>query len=87
MTPLVLIGLGIAAWYFWPKVSRDGPGGVREARAILEVGPDADHDTIIAAHRRLIQRVHPDAGGSADLASRVTAARDLLLAELNRNAS
>lgn len=85
MTPLVLIGVGIAAWYFWPKPPR-GAGGVREARAILEVGPEADADAIIAAHRRLIQRVHPDAGGSADLASRVTAARDLLLAELNRNA-
>lgn len=86
MSPLVLLGLGLAAWYIWPKIQRGGVGGVREARAILEVGPDADAPAIIAAHRRLIQRVHPDAGGSADLASRVTAARDLLLAELNRNA-
>ena len=37
------------------------------------------------AHRRLIARVHPDAGGSAELAHRVNAARDTLLAEtMNR---
>ena len=33
-------------------------------------------DDIRAAHRRLIARVHPDAGGSAGLATRVNAARD-----------
>ncbi len=37
------------------------------------------------AHRRLIAKVHPDTGGSAELAHRVIAARDTLLAEtMNR---
>ena len=32
-----------------------------------------------------IARVHPDAGGSAELAVRVNAARDALVAEMNRH--
>jgi DnaJ homolog subfamily C member 19 len=50
-----------------------------EARAVLGLGPDADADAIRAAHRRLAASVHPDRGGSAELAKRVNAARDLLL--------
>ena len=50
-----------------------------EARAILGVGPDADEHAIRAAHRRLVSAVHPDRGGSADLARRINAARDVLL--------
>lgn len=57
---------------------------VDEARLLLDLPADADAAAIRAAHRRLIARVHPDAGGSADLARRVNAARDTLLAQLNR---
>ncbi|HJQ15384.1 MAG TPA: molecular chaperone DnaJ [Allosphingosinicella sp.] len=57
---------------------------VEDARALLGLGPDADLAAIRAAHRRLIARVHPDAGGSAELANRVNVARDTLIAELNR---
>jgi hypothetical protein len=51
----------------------------REARAVLGVGPDADADAIRAAHRRLASSLHPDRGGSDELARRVNAARDVLL--------
>jgi len=54
---------------------------VDEARRVLEVPIGADAMTIRAAHRRLVTRVHPDQGGSADLAARVNLARDILLAE------
>jgi len=54
---------------------------VDEARRVLEVSADADPAAIRAAHRRLVVRVHPDRGGSADLAARVNLARDILLAE------
>ncbi|WP_421922788.1 J domain-containing protein [Maricaulis maris] len=54
-----------------------------EARDILGVDEDADVETIRAAHRRLMKKVHPDTGeGSAALARQVQEARDCLLAEL-----
>ncbi len=55
-----------------------------EARNLLGLGPDADREAIIAAHRRLITRNHPDSGGTEALAAQLNAARDLLLrAELH----
>lgn len=54
-----------------------------EAREILGVDEDADAETIRAAHRRLMKKVHPDTGeGSAALARQVQEARDCLLAGL-----
>ena len=55
-----------------------------EARALLGVGEKASAADVREAHRRLIARVHPDTGGSAELATKVNAARDALLAELKR---
>jgi len=55
-----------------------------EARRVLGLPADADVASIRAAHRRLVARVHPDQGGSADLAGRVNAARDILLAERDK---
>jgi curved DNA-binding protein CbpA len=48
---------------------------------VLGVAPDADAEAIRAAHRRLAANVHPDRGGSDELARRVNAARDLLLSK------
>jgi curved DNA-binding protein CbpA len=50
-----------------------------EALAVLGLSEGATADEIRAAHRRLIQRVHPDVGGSADLAARINRAKDVLL--------
>jgi len=55
-----------------------------DARALLGVGENASIAEIREAHRRLIARVHPDAGGSTELANRVNAARDILIADLTR---
>ncbi|WP_336968145.1 J domain-containing protein [Sphingobium aromaticiconvertens] len=60
------------------------PGDVGEARALLGLPADADAQAIRAAHRRLIATVHPDRGGTQALASKINAARDLLLDEANR---
>ena len=55
-----------------------------EARRLLGVSEAARVEEIRAAHRRLIARVHPDTGGSAELAEQVNTARDTLIAETDR---
>lgn len=50
-----------------------------EAAKLLGVATDASSDSVLDAHRRLIAKVHPDAGGSAELAARINQARDTLL--------
>lgn len=71
-------------WYLWKGGLKKRVSAVAmdelEARRILELGIDAGPDEIVAAHRRIIALVHPDKGGSAELARRVNMARDLLLA-------
>ena len=83
----ILVGLVLAGLiYLWwrRRAAAPAPMRVAEARALLGVGAGADAEEIRAAHRRLIAKVHPDAGGSAGLATRVNAARDALIDELNR---
>ena len=62
-----------------PPGASSGEMNEDEARAVLGVGPDATRDEVVAAHRRLMQRVHPDRGGSDYLAAKLNAAKDLLL--------
>ncbi len=57
----------------------DGKLTREEAFEVLGLQEGASEEEIRAAHRRLMRAVHPDQGGSAWLAARLNAARDLLL--------
>jgi hypothetical protein len=82
MVKLILIVAIVLAFWLWLRAKPKKVGGEVEARAILGVGRDAKPGEIRAAHKRLMQAVHPDRGGSADLARRINAARDVLLGRL-----
>jgi hypothetical protein len=78
----------MAGSLFWAAWRRQRPSHrpmpPEDARRLLGVSEGASLQEIRDAHRRLIARVHPDTGGSAELAHRVNAARDALVAEMNR---
>lgn len=61
---------------------KDGDMDEQEAREILGVSEAASRDDVIEAHRRLMQKMHPDRGGSDYLAQQINRARDLLLKSL-----
>jgi len=54
----------------------------REALEILGLQRGASREEIIASHRRLIQKLHPDRGGNDYLASRINRAKQQLLDQL-----
>lgn len=58
-------------------------GGMTRAEAarLLGVAEDADSATIKAAHRRLMMKVHPDHGGTDELAARLNDAKRVLLGD------
>jgi len=73
----------------WQASAAKGGGGheasgsdamtIEEACQVLGVASDASKQAIIEAHRRLIQRMHPDRGGTDYLAAKINQAKELLL--------
>lgn len=91
----MLVVLAITAAVFWRPLSQlllssrsgnaasqrpvENSMSVEEAREVLGVGAGANREEVINAHRRLMQKLHPDRGGSDYLAARVNEAKAVLL--------
>lgn len=78
----IFIGLA-AGWWLWRR-RRPLPVQLSEAYDLLGIDASADVETIRAAHRRLIAKVHPDMGGTPELARKINAARDIALRAVNQ---
>jgi DnaJ homolog subfamily C member 19 len=80
---LAAIGLGL---YLFVTNKLAGPRGmsVAEAAKLLGVGLQTDANSVVEAHRRLIAKIHPDAGGTDALAAQINRARDVMLNHIQR---
>lgn len=83
---LVCGGLAILSWYLGPRLLAPRPAGAiaddaadREARSVLGVSATASEAEIRGAYRAKMAAAHPDRGGSAAEAARISSARDRLL--------
>ena len=90
--PIVLAGLGFLGTALRGGQSRHGSGSAqsppaahsmsrKDAAKLLGVSEDASEQEIRKAHRAMMKRVHPDAGGSDALAAQVQHAFEVLIGD------
>lgn len=88
---LVFVAFVVLCRLLWLRLPRrpsqrqqPAAGTMSRERAleILGLGPQPSRDDVLAAHRRLIQRLHPDRGGSTYLTQQLNEAKERLLGDL-----
>jgi hypothetical protein len=62
---------------------RPGVMSEDEAYEVLGLHKGASRDDVVRSHRSLMKKLHPDHGGSTDLAARVNEAKDVLMRRHN----
>ncbi len=62
-----------------PNTGNNSDMTKNEAFAVLGLDSSATEEDIVMAHRRLIQKLHPDTGGNEYLATQLNLAKDVLL--------
>lgn len=67
--------------------SPTGQTALKDAFALLGLPETANAEEVRAAHQRLMQRLHPDKGGTDALAQQINTARDRILAALTDSGS
>jgi len=72
---------GVEAESETADVADEGSMSRRLALEILGLEGEPDKQEITKAHRNLMQKMHPDRGGSSYLAQKINRAREVLLGE------
>jgi len=62
-----------------PPKNGNATMSTEEAMEVLGLSPGYTKDDVIQAHRRMMQKMHPDRGGSDYLAAQINKAKDTLL--------
>ena len=67
------------------RTRRAGVMSEDEAYEVLGLQNGASRDEVVRSHRSLMKKLHPDHGGSTDLAARVNEAKDVLMRRHQQN--
>lgn len=70
-------------WQTTPPAGGDGNLSEDAAYAVLGLHRGASKEDVIKAHRKMMQKVHPDRGGSDYLAAQINQAKDILISNLS----